>query len=357
MPNKNSRNRPGSGVRNRSQNSSNSSTPAATSSGSNSKAPTSTGNPNRRGQGDTGGVKARNEEKEDTITLGTTSFGKTNTSDTSALRYPKHQDITASSDYVAFEFYKYAPPFSQDRSGTQRQDYSASASDDALGEKLESILMYMPEDIQSEYGANWGGAGFGLIAKNMMQGASALTGNGGSFDLGSVLQDTLGAAKRKLVDLAVDNANKALGTSVTQNQAIGGIEGKVVNPNVEMMYEAPEMRGFSLNFKMFASNEIESNEIRAIVNTFKKNMLPTFGGQYIQVPNIVKVTFMTGPSPNQFVSQYKPCAITNVSVNYTPDGTWAAYREGRPVATQLTIQFKELKMLFQDDITVNGATY
>jgi len=328
MPNKNSPNQPGSGQKNR----------------------------------DNGSDKS-----DATINIGVTSFGKTNTSDTSAMRYPKSADIVASSDYVAFEFYKYEPPFNQSRQGNQQQEYNMSVSDDVLGEKLESILMYMPEDIQSEYGANWGAVGFGLIAKEIMSGAV------GNFDLGSFLESAGGGIQRKLIDSIVSNANKALGTSVTTNQALGATTGKVVNPNVEMMYEAPEMRTFSLSFKMFASSAVESLEIRKICNTFKKNMLPEFGGQFIKIPNIVKVTFMTGNNPNEFVSQFKPCAISNVSINHTPDGSWATYKgtvkndpnvqgggkeiSGAPVATTLTIQFKELKMLFQNDITVDGASY
>ena len=307
--------------------------------------------------------------KEEAVLIGTSSFGKTNTSDTSALRYPKHQDITANSDYVSFEFYEYQPPFGSSGAKAAKTGYNDSISDAILGESKEKILIYMPEDIQSEYGANWGGAGFGLLSKAIMGGVSnTFDGNfniGDAFDIG--LRAAGGSLQRKTIDTLVGVANKALGTSVTTNQALAGTEGRVVNPNVEMMYESPEMRTFSLNFKMFSSSADESEEIRRICNTFKKNMLPTFGGQFIKVPNIVKVTFMTGNNPNEFVSQFKPCAVSNVAINYTPDGSWATYKGvskksdkaviGAPVATSITLQFKELKMLFADDITVDGASY
>ncbi|AOV58986.1 baseplate tail tube cap [Synechococcus phage S-CAM3] len=304
-------------------------------------------------------VQEAAENKKSKMTIGVTSFGKTNSSDSSAMRYPFHQSIAADSDYVTFEFYEYEPPFANEGGGTKKTNYNASVSDDILGSPKEKIILYMPEDIQSEYGANWGGAGFGLLSKGLMGGtADAFNGN---FNIGNAFKEGMaaagGATQRKTVDLVVGLANKALGTSITTNQALGGMEGKVVNPNVEMMYESPEMRGFSLNFKMFSSNDKESDEIRKICNTFKRNMLPAFGGAFIKVPNIVKVTFMTGNSPNQYVSQFKPCAVTNIAINYTPDGSWATYREGRPVATQLTLQFKELKMLFAEDITIDGASY
>jgi len=270
-------------------------------------------------------------------------------------RYPLAKTISSTTDYVSFQFYKYAPPFktgAEDSGSLARYNASVTDGSGMLGESKESIIMYMPEDVQAEYGANWGGAGFGLIARQIMRGAA------GNFDANALKDEALGSAKRALYDKIVGAANQALGTSVSTNQALGGIEGKIVNPNVEMMYEAPEMRGFSLSFKMFASSEKESEEIKKICNTFKKNMLPEFGeGAFISVPNIVKVTFMSGTGPNKFVSQFKPSAISNVSINYTPDGAWAAYKNGAPVATQLTIQFKELKMLFADDIVVDGETY
>lgn len=288
------------------------------------------------------------------ITISALDFGGVNTAGSNALRYPSALPITDSSDYVSFEFFKYQPPF---RGSSDDYNSSLAMLGDAQG---KPILLYMPEDIQSEYGANWGGAGFGLLSKSLMTGVGNAIG-GESFDVGAAFEGitnaSFGAAKRKALDEIVKKANQTLGTSITSNQALGGTSGRIVNPNVEMMYESPEMRGFSLNFKMFASTDGESKEIREICNTFKKNMLPRYGSAFIEIPNIVRVTFMTGSSPNSYVSQFKPCAITNVSVNYTPDGSWSAYQEGAPVATQLTIQFKELKMVFAEDITEGGQSY
>ena len=72
---------------------------------------------------------------------------------------------------------------------------------------------------------------------------------------------------------------------------------------------------------------------------------------------LVRVRLMTGTDPNPFVYQFKPCAISSVSINYTPDGSWASYEGGAPVATNITINFKELKMLFAEDINIGDATY
>lgn len=301
------------------------------------------------------GENAKLQEKEK-IKL---AFGGINTAKAgkgSTYRYPNSgAQITPDTDYVTFEFFKYNPPF-QNAEGNKKAQYDTSVKfgkDDIIGEKFgKNIIMYMPEDIQSEYGANWSGAGFGFLGGRLLKMGT------GNLNVGQAAADLGDAARKGIVETIVNNANKALGSGVTLNQALGGTTGTIVNPNVEMMYESPEMRTFSLTYKMFASTPGESEGIRAICNTFKKNMLPSFGkGGFIGVPNVVRVTFMTGSEPNPFVSQFKPCAISNVSINYTPDGSWASYEGGAPVATNITINFKELKMLFAEDINIGDATY
>jgi hypothetical protein len=53
---------------------------------------------------------------------------------------------------------------------------------------------------------------------------------------------------------------------------------------------------------------------------------------------------------NKWVSQFKTSALGGVDINYTPDGSWSTYRDGSPVATQLTLQFQELKLIYENDI-------
>ena len=76
-----------------------------------------------------------------------------------------------------------------------------------------------------------------------------------------------------------------------------------------------------------------------------------FGKQnFMRVPYLCKFTFMRGGDVNRKMQQFKPCAIRKVGVNYTSDGTYATYRDGEPVATELTLNFLESKILFKSDI-------
>ena len=59
---------------------------------------------------------------------------------------------------------------------------------------------------------------------------------------------------------------------------------------------------------------------------------------------------MHGGARNPYVPKYKMCAITDVGISYTPDGNYAVFQGGAPVATELKISFMETKLVFSEDI-------
>jgi hypothetical protein len=282
-----------------------------------------------------------------------------------ALRYPYEMTIEDETDYVTFEFFKYNPPFGKgegenrlDFSSTTQSNaytfYNTSASKDkAIKSDLSPIVLYMPEDIQSQYGANWGGAEFGTAAIGMMRTFGTET------PAPNVAADALkGMAKAKFYDEVLKQINSFTGSNINLNQFMGSVSGTILNPNTEMLYQGTTMRQFSLSFKMTPRDNPEAIRIKKICNTFKKAMLPSIGGQtlfgesvsLLKIPNICQVTFMRGGGIHEYLPVYKLCAIAGVDVNYTADGTYATYAGGSPVSTKLTISFKEMKILFQNDI-------
>ncbi len=295
-----------------------------------------------------------------------------------ALRYPEEMTIQDETDYVSFEFFKYNPPFGK---GPQenRFDFSSVLETNAynfynssgvrpkteakakeLKSKLSPIVLYMPEDIQSQYGANWGGAEFGTAAVGMMRtfGTETPAPNVAASALG-------GMGKAKFYDEVLKQINSFTNANIQLNQFMGAVSGTILNPNTEMLYQGTSMRTFSLSFKMTPKRNEEALVIKKICNTFKKAMLPKIGGQTIagesvsllSIPDVCQVTFMRGGSAHDYLPIYKLCAITGVDVNYTADGTYATYEGGSPVSTKLTVNFKEMKILFQNDINEEGLSH
>ena len=318
-------------------------------------------------------------------------YGLTDKSNT--VRYPSHADITSDTDYVNIDFFNYLPPFGKGEAGVKADGsggkYKEVAGDEGMGQLYsnyhhsigdnmlenyapgyKSIMLYMPEDVNAQYGANWGGKGVGVGQANV---ASMIGGTAG-MDIGKMWNGTFetftGGLKIGGYSISKTLMNRAMGGSLTTDQLMGGVSGTIVNPNVELMYDAPELRGFNLNFKMMPRSSTEAKHIFTICQTLKRAMLPSWGGQtkggfgmsanertgnLLTIPKIVSVKFMTGNKLNPFVSQFKPCAITNVNINYTPDGSYATYSDGSPVATLLQVQFKELKLVFEQEVPLSDV--
>lgn len=306
-----------------------------------------------------------------------------NYSSDSVLRYPGDQDIGASSDYVLFQFKRYAPPFKNrpkysdletkidDLSAWAKGSYDYNQGDeykDANHENFPTIAMYMPEDVSTGFRGNWGGKAFSTIGANLLSAA-------GQQGLTSKLQGLVGglgeAAERSGGLLAAAALRKSIqsitGDTLSNDDVFGSISGAIMNPNTELLFQSVDMRNFMLKFKLVPRNDTESLTINRIVKTFKACTLPmrnpgkVFGfnkdgdnsgilSGFIGVPHLCRVSFMRGAEVHNVLPIYKMLAVTQVDVNYTPDGAYATYGDGQPVAIELAINFQETKINFAEEV-------
>ena len=323
------------------------------------------------------------------------SLGKAN-----RLAYPENlfSDYT---DYVKFDFYKYQGPFSGDGGGVttdsdgkltnQFKEYNqADGKQYSRYEGVKPILMYMPEDISTGYQTDWTGKDFSNVAANALKTAGAgLSGDGGATisSFTNAISTAASAVPTTVAQGLITALNSVAGGNVTTNDLLQGSLGVVLNPNTELMFQGFNLRSFGLKFKMSARDEKEAKQIEEIIGTFKKVSRPSFGPDpggaadlgglgkaiwdgitpgegatksntnYIGVPGLCTVQFMKGAKIHPFLPQHKVCAISDVSINYTPDGTYATYTDGRPVAYELSLQFSETKLVYSQDINITGASY
>lgn len=315
------------------------------------------------------------------------------------LKYPSGQTIGEQSDYVLFQFKKYNPPFQKrDKKRGEKQkifnenqanrlninrvkklenflgipyDYNQAGEYSEAGKDYPSIIMYMPEDISTGFRGNWGGKAFSTVGAGILRAAgqegltSSLASGFGTF--GGAAERALGMTSAAVLQKFVQ---KAGGDQLTKDDVFGSISGAIMNPNTELMFQSVDMRNFVLKFKLVPRNAGESKEINRIVKVFKACTLPLRNpGQvmgfnaddkpinkgivsaFIGVPNLCRVSFMRGANEHDVLPRYKMLAVTEVDVNYTPDGAYATYRgDGQPVAIELTINFQETKINFAEEI-------
>ena len=294
---------------------------------------------------------------------------------TGGLRYPNNR-IDKDTDWVNFTFYKYRAPFSKEglaagaaSNSATTSTYNNSSSTAALGSSQGNVQLYMPEDIEGEYGASWTEQNLSGVARGALGTFGATAGGDPAKGLGIAIDQlktstenflTKGTGVVNAISGALAQANFG---SLTVNDIFSVSTGQILNPNTEVLYKGPKMRNFSLSFKMVPMNESDTTRIKSIIHKFKYAMLPEFGGQggeaasFVKVPQIVDVSFMKGGGLNPWVTQFKPCVITNLSVSYTPDGAWARLPNGSPVATTMKISFQETKMVYANELSDTGATY
>ena len=323
--------------------------------------------------------------------------GKAPTSKT--LRWPL-DSINTGTDYVFFQFGKYPAPFAKDvdnisidekeKKLTQkiatgsRETYEMYSQMDRLDpDHKESvpfdIMLPMPQDLSNEVQAQWQGKQFTATGRA----ATAALAAGNWSYASNVVKNISGSstALANALQTSVLNAIPGVGGSLSFNDVSGSTKGIVINPNAELLYDSPEMRELGMIFKMVPRNASEAATIRRICSAFRKASLPSWGAvgdvsmfkddkfspkkkeaptvdiskesNWIRVPNLCKFTFMHGSVPHPYIYQFKPCAIQTVEVNYTPDGTFATYEDGAPVAVELRLNFMETKLIFANEVNID----
>ena len=168
-----------------------------------------------------------------------------------------------------------------------------------------------------------------------------------------------------LGQLAASAAQIAGVGNITLNQILARGENQILNPNMELLFNAPTIRNFRFSFKMTPRDEKESEEVKNIIRTFKVNMAPKASDKFfLGAPNIFELRYVetdkeTGKaSMHKFLHRFKQCALTDITVNYTGENIYATYADGTPVSIIMDLTFKELEPIYDIDYTgVGGVGY
>jgi hypothetical protein len=235
------------------------------------------------------------------------------------------------------------------------------------------ISLYMPDTLTATYSADWqemslGDMGATLSSLRMIDQLATNAGQQGTFSSGDL--------KKSLGNLAsTDPSVTALATSLMAATGIDsklGLDAKVIgdvilkgkgyaiNPQLQMMFKGVGFRSFQLSFMFTPKSLEESTEVDAIIKTFKYHFSPglqagktdSTQSMFLTSPSIFNVNFKIGQNENQYVPKYGDCVLSDIDVNYAPNG-FAAHENGAPVQTTLNLTFKEIVIVDRDKIA-NG---
>ena len=129
--------------------------------------------------------------------------------------------------------------------------------------------------------------------------------------------------------------------------------GIVPNSNLQLLFNNVTLRNFNFSYMMSPRSEEEAKEVNMILRFFKQGMAAKKGAAgttlFLKTPNVFKLEYKSGNKEIKGMNKFKICALTGFSVNYTPNGQWAAYDEGQPTSVVMTMGFKELEPVYEND--------
>ena len=222
----------------------------------------------------------------------------------------------------------------------------------APGKILGTVVLPVPNNISDTNAVEWGADS--MNAFQAAGAAAAFQTITGGVDAG------LKSAQESLTAIGKDSegVKTALGSffaaAAMQGEGaklLSRASGQIVNPNLELLFNAPTLRPFSFTFKLAARSESEGQTILNILRFFKKGMSPqrTPGNLFLKSPNTFTIQYMKGTADNPNIGKIKECALQSVTTSYTPEGQYATFSDGVMVSYSLQMTFTELEPIFNED--------
>jgi hypothetical protein len=253
----------------------------------------------------------------------------------------------------------------------------------AIQDYQGTVILPIPSGVQDSNGVDWGGGNTmnnitAAVTSYMQQNApQAIAGQLGTALLGASTGippqlanqiGTIAAAtgfdinnimQRQDISAVISSLLlKNAGFDVAPETILSRGYGIIPNANLELLFNGPTLRQFRFTYRMSPRSENEALEIRKIIRFFKQGMAARkqnaqngsgASSLFLGTPNVFKLEYKSGGASIPGLNKFKICALTGLSANYAPDGTWAAYDGGQPVSLALAMDFQELEPIYESD--------
>jgi hypothetical protein len=304
------------------------------------------------------------------------------------LKYPSDGAYGAGGqDYIRIETFKYKAPMPGAFGSGGNENTLADVvrrgptRGSNLGEYGNTIKLPIPNDLRISNGVEWGGAKANAIEMAAMTGMTNAAAKISEDGLLSGLMDSFGSMGeliKSFGDLSVNDqgsgqaltaflsklALSKLNINVDTNQFVARSNGIAINPNLELLFSSPKLRNFTFRFDFAPNDETDARNSRLIMRIFKQGMLPTgYAGKdgassvFIGSPHVYRIGYFNGTNRIRGLPIHKICALTQCSINFTPENVYQSYSDDRavsnPVRSVMELAFTELTPLFAEDYNMN----
>ena len=284
--------------------------------------------------------------------------GQSNSGRSANLRYPLNESHAVKYDYMQVTAYKHeANTFASSSIGSGFAD-----ADERIGTSVGKVFLPMqPEGLAEGSAVDWQNGTANALEIGALKTAQA--GIMGVLEPGNVVKNVakatmetgLSEGEALLKNSGVSNNDIAsffASRAVGNNSLFTRATGKVLNPNLELLFNGPSLRSFAYNFRFTPREEREAREVRRIIKFFKKNMAPQRvpSKLFLKTPNVFKLKYIfKGGGQHPFLNKIKMCALQSFNVAYAPDGSYMTYDDGSMTAYNVNMTFGELNPIYEGD--------
>jgi len=286
------------------------------------------------------------------------------------LRYPL-KVFTEQTDYLQIDVQEYVPVGSQGRTNniSLTRDPRSRFRKNSNKRPISTVLLPIPSNVQDGNSVSYQDSQMNSITAAAVGGTAAAMKNAGAAvsqgdftSAGTAVKEaalsaikqsglTMGNAQDLITRKLAADAVNIFGGNVTLEQIMARQTGEIFNPNMELLFNGPTLRAFKFQFKMMPRNRDESDQVKRIIRTFKKNMAPKTSQSrlFLNTPNIFELRYRQGESDHKFLHKFKQCVLQDLAVNYTGEGNYATYDDGTPISMVMDLTFKELEPIYDID--------
>ena len=244
------------------------------------------------------------------------------------------------------------------------------ANDTAFKEAIKYYVhLPIPANVNDTSACQWGAdtlnffelAGLGIgqavvgedNAVELVQNAvKVLTGN---VKIPGLTESTQRAFTAGISGLALN----ALGSNVSGRSVLSRSTGQILNSNTELLFEGVSLRTFPFDMTFTPRSPEEAKVVKDIIRSFKKSMSARQNGEggkmFLNAPDIFLLRYLHQGKDHPFLNSFKPCALTQLTTNYTGAGVYSTYNDGTPVQVKLRMVFKEINPIYQEDYDDSAA--
>ena len=269
--------------------------------------------------------------------------------DNSLLRYPINMDKTQ--DYMQFTMLEYRPrklSINASKGGGAFEDMPGATG----STRGKTVVLPIQPSIADANTVRWQEDSMNSL--EAIAAAAALQsikgGVAGAVEAATGVASIIAGNNESLGNVAAAFfAQQASGTKGLLPRTLGGI----LNPNLELLFEGPQLRTFQFNIVLSAREENESKNIRNIIRFFKQGMSVKRAETdlFLKAPHTFEIKYIYGitQKDHPWINRIKECALTGCTVNYTPAGSYATFGDGAMTSYEIGLQFTELEAIYDDD--------